>query len=1030
MKVVRNIVHLVAMILLFAATLSAATRVSESRRIDEPRAEALDPAEASRLGLLGPQRSFGAGGSQVLGRPEAPVALDVFIDLECPHGIRFVRQLPAFAATWPTELRVTLRPFPIPSHPSARIAAEALLASEVVGAPTVLLERIVDRLDRKERLGRGELREMVIDSALDPSRFELALDEVQRSGRVDRELQEALDAGISSAPTLFVDGWRWSGPPTIDSLRPVVELLLATKGLRIVRHVTRLSGTDDGECDDDCSLVEAIDQANRNRGAELIRLPTGSWALAQSGPLGVGDLPPVSEGLTILGSSSAKTVLEVVGEGEPFVRSKADVPLSLAEVEIVRIALPRGTDSDPSDRSKDRKRSPAETLLLDSDGDGVENSLDCRYLDPSVWFAPGEAPNFRLWKNAGVSMSWGAPSPLPGNDTRYDLLRSSNPSSFLDSTCLLTNSQLVAATDSPGSAPTWYYLVRSRNRCGSNIGTQSDSSPREALLCPAPVGEPCSVAGECTLLHCCNGSCVDVSGDPLNCGSCGFSCSGAFPHSLPSCSAGSCIFGGCQTNWWNLNGNTADGCEYACTYQSSTDIPDEGFVDANCDGIDGNVSSAVFVATTGNDSWAGTREQPVMTISRALLLASANGKTQVLVSAGTYSEVVDLRTGVGVFGGYSAVDNWTRSASYETVIQGGVVNDVTGGRVTGVDGRNLSVTTIVDRVTINTTGFSGGGKTSYGVYCSACSGVVLSNVTIYAANGKGGSSGYNGSLGAGGGTGGTGGAGSCDNNTSPVAGGGGGSSTCGRTGGAGGAGMYGTTSGTTGSNGVGGALGGAGGSSGNPGGDGAEGAQGANGVNGSNGSGGSGGFISSGYWQPHNGGSGASGGHAGGGGGGGGGGGQSCTLFCVKGTGNGGGGGGGGGCGGTQGGGGYGGGGSFGIFLVDSTGFQLVNSFVQSGNGGAGGSGGSGGFGGGPGGPGLPSVQCSGEVGVGGNGGIGGQGGRGGHGGGGAGGPSWAVYRVNTSLTVTGNTLTHGTGGAGGGSEGNPGVAGASGTVN
>jgi hypothetical protein len=84
------------------------------------------------------------------------------------------------------------------------------------------------------------------------------------------------------------------------------------------------------------------------------------------------------------------------------------------------------------------------------------------------------------------------------------------------------------------------------------------------------------------------------------------------------------------------------------------DIPDEQTRDSDCDGVDGTIDRAVFVAADGDDSAMGTREAPVRTIRQALRLASYNGRSQVLVGVGTYneSETLVIPEGIGVFGGY------------------------------------------------------------------------------------------------------------------------------------------------------------------------------------------------------------------------------------------------------------------------------------------------------------------------------------------------------------------------------------------
>lgn len=522
---------------------------------------------------------------------------------------------------------------------------------------------------------------------------------------------------------------------------------------------------------------------------------------------------------------------------------------------------------------------------------------------------------------------------------------------------------------------------------------------------------------------------VHLLTDKDHCGNCATDCDVVFPNASTTCNNGACQMGACLPNFWDLDGNAANGCEYACIFSSPSDAPDNAFIDANCDGVDGDASQAVFVSTAGNDAWPGTRAQPMLTIAAAIGKASLDGKTQVYVSNGTYVGRVTLTSGISLYGGYSQAANWARSTAYVSTISS---TTVAGGRMTALEGFNVLSPTTVDLFTIVTSSTNQAGVSNYGVYCDNCDALTLKNNNISAGNAGAGSNGGAGPAGQSGTQGGNGGAGHCDNNTAGGSGGTAGTSSCARNGGAGGkGGDYGSNSGASGGTGQVGTAGGNGGSGGDPGGNGSSGAGGTNGSTGTTGPGGSGGSVVSGFWVGTAGGGGGTGTHGNGGGGGGGGGGQGCFL-CNDGPGNGGGGGGGAGCGGTGASGGFAGGGSFGVFLYNSTGILLQANTISSGSGGNGGTGGLGGAGGIGANGGLGGTTCTSEVGAGGNGGKGGNGGSGGGGGGGAGGPSWGVYRASTIASTIGNSISNGSGGNGGNGglpNGGNGTAGSAGTV-
>jgi len=469
------------------------------------------------------------------------------------------------------------------------------------------------------------------------------------------------------------------------------------------------------------------------------------------------------------------------------------------------------------------------------------------------------------------------------------------------------------------------------------------------------------------------------------------------------------------------------------------DTPELAFVDANCDGIDGNIDAAVFVDTvSGNDANTGTPASPRKTIGSAITLAAASVPVKdVYVSKGVYNEIVNLANGVSLYGGYDAAAAWARSASNTTTI---ATSNPTGALVAS----NLSSATQAQLFTVTSGAAGGTGVSSIGVIVRGSAGpVTLRALNITSSSGSPGQTPPDGSAGPPGADG--------ASASGSVPGNGGGSG-CGPQGGNGAPGVSGATSGFNGGNGW--TINGSG-----PGGFGGQGgffgacggvASPANNAVGSGGNGGpgAGGFQAStpvgslstgGFYSPTNGGAGGNGFPGGGGGGGGSGAGaayKSGFLTCSNCnplSSGGGGGGGGGGCGGQGGFGGTGAGGSFPIVSVGST-LILDLCELHAGAGGTGGNGSSGGAGGiggagsvgGQGQSGAVSGCTGGTAGSGAGGAPGGWGGTGGGGGGGTGGSSICVlYKSQAAPSLSSSNCTVGAPGAGGsGGGGNPGQSG------
>jgi hypothetical protein len=586
------------------------------------------------------------------------------------------------------------------------------------------------------------------------------------------------------------------------------------------------------------------------------------------------------------------------------------------------------------------------------------------------------------------------------------------------------------------------------NGCELNVSTSLTHCGGCNVPCAVANGTPQCVAGTCRVQQCtppwddCNQQVADGCETNLqttvaHCGACNSPCP-MRANAAATCLGASCGFQ-CNPGWVDLDGLGINGCEYMCAV-TGPDAPELLFLDSNCDGVDGDASRAIFVATTGNDTSPGTRTQPKLTIGAAILAAdAASPKKDVYVSKGTYAESVTLRSGVGIFGGYDATANWSRAATNLTTID-------SPGPV-AVTGSSLGLAAELQLLTIrsaNATGTeaNGDGRSSIGVrIVDSPAGLTIRACDITAGAGATGGAGSNGSVGTVGATGSNAGTGG-----RAVAGGGAAGAACGVLGnsgggGSGGTGVSGVADGRTGTAGSAAPQGGAGGAPGSFGGRGQCGGTSSQsggdaptvldtGTAGDRGSHGAApaasGSFSGGLFTPASGQPGGPGRPGGGGGGGGSGGGSangesvwdacSCTSLQS----GGGGGGGSGGCGGTGGTGGRGGGGSFAVISINSN-VQVEATKLTSASGGRGGNGGSGGTGGsgGQGGTGadgqVRDSACSNRrAGNGARGGTGGSGGRGGGGSGGAGGPSHCIAWTGMMPSNTGNTCATAAGGQGG----------------
>ncbi|MBI4585554.1 MAG: DUF1565 domain-containing protein, partial [Planctomycetes bacterium] len=233
------------------------------------------------------------------------------------------------------------------------------------------------------------------------------------------------------------------------------------------------------------------------------------------------------------------------------------------------------------------------------------------------------------------------------------------------------------------------------------------------------------------------------------------------------------------------NAGCPDRCG-SCVPLPEIDVPDGLFVDADCDGIDGDKRHTVFVAppSFGSDANPGTMNQPVATIEKGIQLAAAAGK-DVYVAKGEYRPFrITLQSGVSLYGQFDGTPAWGRAPENATV--------VLARGTTAVFGERIADETHIEGFEIVAADAQGAGDSSYGIRLWNSKKVVIAFNVIRAGKGAPGEDGRDGDAIAAAEPGGRGGVGgpACDGCLKGGTPGAPGESACNRPGGTGGQGGY------------------------------------------------------------------------------------------------------------------------------------------------------------------------------------------------------------------------------------------------
>jgi protein-disulfide isomerase len=188
--------------------------IRELRRVREglraPRAGTPAPDEKVSVDLTG---------VQVLGRPDAPLTLVEFTDLECPfcrtfHVNTFERLKREYIDTG--KVRFVSRDFPLDFHPNARPAAQAVRCAGEQGKFWEMRHHVTLNASA---LGSKVYERLAGELQLDVARFTACAGTDSHREAIDRDMAEGMKAGVTGTPS-FVLG-RTTPGTTLEGIRIV-----------------------------------------------------------------------------------------------------------------------------------------------------------------------------------------------------------------------------------------------------------------------------------------------------------------------------------------------------------------------------------------------------------------------------------------------------------------------------------------------------------------------------------------------------------------------------------------------------------------------------------------------------------------------------------------------------------------------------------------------------------------------------------------------------------------------------------------
>ncbi|MDR7484047.1 MAG: thioredoxin domain-containing protein [Armatimonadota bacterium] len=162
---------------------------------------------------------------KTLGRPDAPVVIEVYSDFLCSHCADFAREVePALVREFvaPGIVRLAYRNFPVVAPLSAYLAAAGECAADQQRF-WAFHEAAFARTARRAWRGAEDVDATVREAGLDPAAVAACAQRQEIRARVETDFREGTRRGVEGTPTLFVGERRLVGNQPLDVLRAAIR---------------------------------------------------------------------------------------------------------------------------------------------------------------------------------------------------------------------------------------------------------------------------------------------------------------------------------------------------------------------------------------------------------------------------------------------------------------------------------------------------------------------------------------------------------------------------------------------------------------------------------------------------------------------------------------------------------------------------------------------------------------------------------------------------------------------------------------
>ena len=163
------------------------------------------------------------GKSPYKGPKDAPVTVVMFQDFQCPFSNRSQATIKQLIETYPNQIKLAFKNYPLPFHKDAPLASEAALAAGEQGKFWEMHDKI---FANQKKLKIDNLKSYAQELNLDMNKFNEDLENHQFKKVVDGDVKIAKSLGVRGTPTFFINGKKLVGAKPFTEFKKVIDPLI------------------------------------------------------------------------------------------------------------------------------------------------------------------------------------------------------------------------------------------------------------------------------------------------------------------------------------------------------------------------------------------------------------------------------------------------------------------------------------------------------------------------------------------------------------------------------------------------------------------------------------------------------------------------------------------------------------------------------------------------------------------------------------------------------------------------------------